>query len=664
MMNAHNTKIALLLAAGAMSMALTGCGGDDGKEGNPGKPGGEPAGTIQTLNFNFDNALIQDGVTNVEFTVTNEEDKPVVGLQKMRFYAEQLLPQGATGAGNASQWEYLIDETCDVAGKCPGTFVDNKNGSYSYTFAANLKDSTRSTYKADLAQRLVIRNYNTPLLDGTLIPGATAILDYMGDTGAEALYSRKVVATESCNACHNDVQEAGHMTGDVNFCASCHTPGRVSDGKEFNVFIHDIHFNLDDVDNKIKPAFGVGALESCSSCHSESEAAPDWQNWTRIPTAASCGSCHTNVDFAAGKGHSQQSDNSNCIACHNSDWTETLHTSGSSDKKALISQYGIDVTSTINADTQAATVSIQLVDAQGNAVDINDVLPMIQRVEVVTNVGPNNVTLGYSGKDSINAIKNGVVDAKATIEAGKLVYTTSKDLKLGLNGNDSDTAFTFVGWAMCSAAGEFVKCDDPAFDGSDVTKYTAMKADLTFATLSGNKPSTRHVDSVNFSTCANCHTAEFEIHKGSHHAGFVMSEQLSHANDANGKAIIGVDACVACHTPDGTYAGGANKGAFEMKLHVVHGQEAVFNDCTQCHNDFNLDAFKVKGALATSSGKYTTPITATCTSCHAPDSIGHGLEKMGAIVNGDKTEANQAAQQETCFYCHKPTVADHTQVKM
>lgn len=34
MMNAQTTKIALLLAASAVTMALTGCGGSDGNDGN------------------------------------------------------------------------------------------------------------------------------------------------------------------------------------------------------------------------------------------------------------------------------------------------------------------------------------------------------------------------------------------------------------------------------------------------------------------------------------------------------------------------------------------------------------------------------------------------------------------------------------------------------
>ncbi|MGI2066696.1 OmcA/MtrC family decaheme c-type cytochrome [Shewanella sp. MF08487] len=656
MMNTHKTKIALLLAASAVTMALTGCGGSDGNSGEPGEPGGEPAGAIKTLNFTFEKAIITDGLPRVDFRVTNEDDMPVVGLQYFKFYAEQLVPQGATGAGNASQWQYLVDETCDLTpkvNKCAGSLVDNKNGSYSYSFSTNLKSSTRATFNSELAQRIVLNNYirgttPAPLPDGTTLPVFTGIFDYVADTGAEATYSRKIVTTASCNTCHEDVINAKHYTSDVNFCASCHTEGKVKPGNEFNVLVHAKHKDLT-----------LGSLDSCQSCHTASDAAPDWGNWSRIPTAATCGSCHSNIDFAAGKGHSQQLDNSNCIACHNSDWTAELHTSKTTEKKAVIAQLGMSAALAAQAD-DTAILTVSLLDKDGNAIDAATVQDKIKRLETVTNVGPNFPIMGYnpspgSGKAKIakDLVKDGALQADVTIVDGKLVFTTPA---LPFGAGDTDTAFTFIGLEMCSTGTSLTAC---TVDSAT----TSMKAELAFGTKSGNAPSMRHVNSVEFATCQGCHGDTFEIHKG-HHSGFVMTEQVSHAKDANGKAIVGVDGCVACHTPDGTYASGANKGALEMKLHVVHGKQGVIKECTQCHNDFNLDAFKVKGALATSAGKYTTPITATCTSCHTPESIGHGLENMGAIVNGDYVQANQAAQSETCFYCHKPTPTDHTQVKM
>ncbi|SUI63001.1 OmcA/MtrC family decaheme c-type cytochrome [Shewanella morhuae] len=656
MMNTHKTKIALLLAASAVTMALTGCGGSDGNSGEPGEPGGEPAGAIKTLNFTFEKAIITDGLPRVDFRVTNEDDMPVVGLQYFKFYAEQLVPQGATGAGNASQWQYLVDETCDLTPqvkKCAGSLVDNKNGSYSYSFSTNLNSSTRAAYNSELAQRIVLNNYirgttPAPLPDGTTLPVFTGIFDYVADTGAEATYSRKIVTTASCNTCHEDVINAKHYTSDVNFCASCHTEGKVKPGNEFNVLVHAKHKDLK-----------LGSLDSCQSCHTASDAAPDWGNWSRIPTAATCGSCHSNIDFAAGKGHSQQLDNSNCIACHNSNWTAEIHTGKTADKKAVIAQLGMSAVLAAQAD-DAAVLTVSILDKDGNAIDAATVQDKIKRLETATNVGPNFPIMGYnpspgSGKAKIakDLILDGALQADVSIVDGKLVFTTPA---LPFGAGDTDTAFTFIGLEMCNTGTTLTACTTDS-------ATTSMKSALAFGTKSGKAPSMRHVNSVEFSTCQGCHSDTFEIHKG-HHSGFVMTEQVSHAKDTNGKAIIGVDACVACHTPDGTYASGANKGAFEMKLHVVHGKQGVIKECTQCHNDFNLDAFKVKGALATSAGKYTTPITATCTSCHTPESIGHGLENMGAIVNGDYVQANQAAQSETCFYCHKPTPTDHTQVKM
>ncbi|QYJ87387.1 OmcA/MtrC family decaheme c-type cytochrome [Shewanella mesophila] len=665
MMNIRNNKFALLLAASAVSMALSGCGGSDGNDGNPGNPGGSAADHIDTLNLDITKVSYDNGVPTINVFATNEEDLPVVGLTKLEVKkAVQLLPQGSTGAGDSAQWQFIGSQKA---------FTDHKNGNYSLTVEVE-------GYNPELTQRFNVIASAATLQDGvTTVPRTEISQDFSGE-GYAPLYTKNIVATASCNTCHGEGQEIYHGYN-VETCISCHTQELAdSRGKPQVAFSHLVH-NVHNDAKMYGPNMELSAetahaivQDNCQACHVQSDDLAEWGNWSRVPTMETCTSCHVNIDFQAGKGHSQQSDNSNCVACHNASWTEEIHSENAIQKKALIDQYGIQTESTIDSTTKAATISIQIVNTAGENVDINDVLPMIQRVEIVTNVGPNNVTLGYGGKDSINAIKNGVVDAKATIQDGKLVYTTTKELMLNTEaGADNETAFTFVGWAMCSEAGKFVKCEDPAFDGGDADKYTAMKADLAFASLSGQTPSMRHVDSVNFTACASCHTPEFEIHKGSHHAGFVMSEQLSHAKDANDMPIIGVDACVACHTPDGTYAGGTNKGALEMKLHVVHGEQGIIKDCAQCHNDFNLDAFKVKGALATKvinpytpsqESLYTTPITATCTSCHTSDSVKAHAESQGAIINGAKDVANDAAQLETCFYCHAPVIEDHTAVKM
>ncbi|QUN07126.1 OmcA/MtrC family decaheme c-type cytochrome [Shewanella yunxiaonensis] len=668
MMNASNSKFALLLAAGALSMTLTGCGGSDGADGaagSDGSAGGSPAMTIDALNFTFYDETITDGVASLRFQVTNQDDQAVVGLQKMRFYALQLLPQGATGVGNATQWQYIVDETCDLASTCPGTFVDKKNGVYTYTFSTNFADTsaTRTTFNAELAQRFMIRAYNTPLPDGTAVPNSNAIVDFTV-SGNEPGYSRKIVATASCNKCHGDVSTAHHSGSynDVNMCASCHTPNRLSNSDDqFSMLIHAKHFTVD-ADGVPQPVYESEALKTCSTCHNDQgDLTPDWGNWSKVPTAQACGSCHSDIDFATGQGHSQQSDNSNCVACHNSEWTEEVHSTDYQNKEAVIAKRGMTATLVAN-DDDSATLTVTLIDANGNALDASSELSKIKRLETITNVGPEFPIMGYNvspGSGVAHVTKDLITDntlqSDVSIVDGKLVYTTPA---LPFGSGDTDTAFTFIGLEMCTSGADLIACTSD----SDTT---SMKAQLAFGTKSGDAPTYRHTDSVSFAACQKCHGDSFQLHKG-HHTGFVLSDQLG--REVNGEMTVGLDGCVACHTPDGTYASGANKGAFEMKLHVVHNEVGVITECTQCHTSFNLDSFKNKGALATAAGEYTTPITAVCTSCHALGSDGlhsqETLESYGAVVNGDYTAANQAAQSETCFYCHKPTAADHTVVNM
>ncbi|QIR14125.1 OmcA/MtrC family decaheme c-type cytochrome [Shewanella aestuarii] len=664
MMNTKYSKIALLLAT-ATSLTLAGCGGDDGKDGKPGNPGTEPADAIQVLNLDVTNVTYDNGTPTVTVFATNQDDLPVIGLQDLGIVAAQLTPMGATGAGNSAQWT----RTARASGT--SSYTDNKNGQYTFTLEL-------SEYNPELTQRLNVYagGVGSTLMDGvTTVPRREIVKDYSGD-GYEAIYTKNIVSHQTCTSCHAEdkpltSRHSNYFTQET--CATCHSSS-MSMEKQWNHLIHNIHNTSKTfVDRYGKEYTGVAAealiQNNCQTCHVESEELSEWNNWSRIPTMETCTSCHTNIDFKAGQGHSQQLDNSNCIACHNASWTEELHTGDFVQKKAFIDMYGMSATLVANKADDAdlsATLTVSILNANGQALDANTLITKIQRLETITNVGPNFPIMGYnpnpeSGlakivKDLVS--KGALVDGVTVNGDGQLQFVFPS---LPFGAGDTDTAFTFIGLEMCNDGVAAIDC-------AEGVATTSMKAELTHGTYSGDAPSYRHVDSVNFSTCQNCHGETFELHKG-HHAGFVMTEQLSHTNNADGQPIIGVDACVACHTPDGTYASGGNKGAFETKLHVVHGEQDIIKDCTQCHNDFNLDAFKVKGALATdnpnySGSLYTTPITATCASCHGFDEIKNHAQSQGAVVNGSYQEANDAAQLETCFFCHAPSIENHGQIKM
>lgn len=668
MMNAKKSKIALLLAASAISMALTGCGGSDGTDGNPGEPGGEPAGTIHKVNLDITKVSYENGSPVVTVFATNEADLPIVGLANLEIKkALQLIPEGATGPGNSANWQGLGSSK---------SYVDNKNGSYTFKFDAF--DSNK-VFNAQLTQRFNVVSAAGTLADGTTVPVAEMVEDFDGQGNAPQ-YTKNIVSHEVCASCHVEGEKIYHQATEVETCISCHTQefadGRGKPHVAFSHLIHNVH-NANKAwgkNNKVPEVAQKIVQDNCQVCHIESDMLTEAKNWSRVPTMEVCSSCHVDIDFAAGKGHSQQLDNSNCIACHNSTWTAELHTAKTADKKAVIAQLGMSATLAAQADN-TAVLTVSILDKDGNAIDAASIQNKIKRLETITNVGPNFPIMGYNPspvtqykKVTKDLVKDGALQADVTIVDGKLVFTTPA---LPFGSGDTDTAFSFIGLEMCNTGTDLTAC-------TANSTTTSMKAELAFGTKSGNAPSMRHVNSVEFATCQNCHGDTFEIHKG-HHAGFVMSEQVSHAKDASGKPIVGVDACVACHTPDGTYSP-ANRGALELKVHKTHADKAyglIGGNCASCHNDFNLDSFKKKGALNTAATAsddvtkpgYSTPIAATCTTCHTVGSqymihTKEQLESYGAVIDGDYTQANQAAQSETCFYCHTPTVADHTQVKM
>ncbi|QBF84127.1 OmcA/MtrC family decaheme c-type cytochrome [Shewanella maritima] len=653
MMKTQYTKIAMLIAAA--SMTLAGCG-SDGNDGENGKPGGEPAEAINVLNLDVTKVTYQDGIPTIEVFATNEEDKPVIGLVDLGIVVAQLTPAHASGPGNAAYWT----RTARASGS--DNYTDHKDGSYTFTVEPD-------GFNAELTQRYNVYagGKDSTLADGkTSVPRREIVEDFDGQ-GYDAKYTKNIVSHETCTACHTESEpltrrHSSYYTQET--CATCHSSS-LSTESQWNHLIHNIHNPnktfTDKYGNEYNGTHAQSLIQdNCQACHVEDENLTEWQNWTQMPTMETCTSCHTGIDFAAGKGHSQQQDNSNCIACHNASWTEEIHTQKFVDAKDFIDQYGMSATLVANKaddNDMSATLSVTIQDANGQALDVTNLVSKLQRVETITNVGPNFPIMGYNPspvtgykKVTKDLVKSGELQADVTIVDGKLTYVIDS---LPFGAGDTDTAFSFIGLEMCNEGGEAVDCGEGIATSS-------MKAELTHGTYSGAEPSFRHIDSVNFDTCQGCHGETFELHKG-YHAGFIMTEQLG--REVDGVMTVGIDGCASCHTPDGTYASGGNQGAIEMKLHSVHGEQAIIQDCAQCHNDFNLDAFKVKGALATAAGQYTTPITATCASCHGFDEIKAHAESQGGLVNTGYQEANDAAQLEFCLGCHKPTIENHTAIQ-
>jgi OmcA/MtrC family decaheme c-type cytochrome len=63
-------------------------------------------------------------------------------------------------------------------------------------------------------------------------------------------------------------------------------------------------------------------VRNCTTCHDESDAnTPQASNWRLVQNTETCGSCHDNIDFAAGDHVGGINDNSTCVQCHGPDST-------------------------------------------------------------------------------------------------------------------------------------------------------------------------------------------------------------------------------------------------------------------------------------------------------------------------------------------------------
>lgn len=655
----------LLATAVVVSSALSACGGSDGNsgdDGDPGRPGGEPAMEVNTLNLEVTNVNYTDGQPVVTVLATNEDDESIVGLQSLQVKQYQLYPQGSdeVAIGDSAKWESNGSQS---------QFVDQGNGYYTFTFAD-------TTPNLNLTQRFNVVAGTSALPDGTAIPAQEISVDFNGD-GAAPQYTKNVVSHEVCAQCHleGELLTFGRHSAytEVETCIACHSETKLT-GKRtsFQHLVHAIHNSETSFVDKKDHLYSGEAAEAligndCRTCHVESAELAEWGNWNRVPTKETCTGCH-NKGYDDNKfpipsaTHIAQKDNSECATCHTPEQISNIHTLSHEQTDAVIGQWGTDVEMAYNAGSDNVSISVTVLDEAGVALDPNAIVSNIERLELTTNVGPNFPIHGY-GYNSFNAVERGELADNVTIVGNTIVAITNVDF--GGEGTDADTAFTFAGLSVCSEGDKIISCEGVATDADGHTldeHFTGMNANLAFTTKSGAEPSKRHTDSVSAKACAECHSDNFEIHKGTHHPGFVMGEQVD----------FGLDGCVSCHTPAGTYAS-TNLGAIEQKLHARHGSEAIIQDCAECHSSFNLGAFANKGAINTgvldggspynpADAAYGTPIAATCGSCHNYDAA---IEHMtgGTFGNGkynaEKSVAQDAVAAENCFICHAPSLENH-----
>ena len=355
-------KSASLAVVFIASAFLFACSGDDGAQGpaGPAGPAGTPGPTgppgpsggtggipidsADKINIEVTNVTVPagGGAPTVELRLTNDLTQGLTGLPAgdIRFALSQLSP-AAPGSGMSSEWQSYVtrssngvpDAQANTERGSEGTFADNGDGTYVYTFAMPLTDYPAGpTFDAGKSHRLGIE------IRGQAPISTNGIYDFVPAGGAP-IFTRAIVDNDTCNACHDVFAFHGGPRVDITYCVTCHNPYSTDEDSgntvDMKVLVHKIHFGENLTNGYTIIGHGGSVhdysevrfpqdVRNCQTCHEESDPnTPDASNWRLVANRGACGTCHDDIDFA-NAGHPGDftfEDDTQCLDCHGPDAT-------------------------------------------------------------------------------------------------------------------------------------------------------------------------------------------------------------------------------------------------------------------------------------------------------------------------------------------------------
>ncbi|OYW09534.1 MAG: hypothetical protein B7X34_06590, partial [Acidobacteriia bacterium 12-62-4] len=270
-----------------------------------------------------------------------------------------------------------------------GVFTKLADGDYRYTFR------TKAPAGFDRTATHTIGVYSSRNLNEFElgVSYASATFNFV-PAGGEVTKVRDVIKTASCNACHTQVSAHGGSRRGVEMCVLCHSPQTVDPDTgntvDMTVMTHKIHMGKELPSVRAGGKYsiiGFGQQETdyshvgfpannrnCAACHmQEGPNAATQATAMYQPTRMACGSCHDDIDFAAGKGHPVQLDDSRCAQCHRPsgqrEWDLSIDGAHTRPEKSQ-NLKGIAIEIIEVRDTnpgQQPSISYRLKDSDGNA---------------------------------------------------------------------------------------------------------------------------------------------------------------------------------------------------------------------------------------------------------------------------------------------------------
>ena len=725
---AHFARLITLLLASALLFACDGSTGpqgppgptgDTGAPGTPG-PSGPPGPSGTTVAYDTAERIFVEvqsvaipaggGAPTVTLRLSNDLGFGLTGLpaSTVGFVLSQLSP-GAS-PGKSSEWQSYTtngrvgDVQAAYESATDGTYTDNGDGTYTYTFASDLDAYPAGpTFDATKTHRLGLEIRTNRVLPGENIPANNSPYDFVPAGGAPT-FTRLIVNNAACNACHDNLAFHGDARFDIEYCVNCHNPYSIDPDTaaepwggtvDMKQMVHKIHFGENLTNGYFIVGYGGRVIDfsdfvfpqdvrNCTTCHQESDpTVPQASNWRTVQNANVCGSCHDDIDFAGGGHVGGINDDAACIECHGDASTVDGGAYRVSEvhkipEAVAAEAFEYEIVSVSNtAAGQAPTVQIRVIDpTNGDApYDINDATGPFQigRASLRVDIAWDNDNFGNvdPNDDLARAPDSGapfapiVIDfttGAAPLADGVFEKTATAAIPTGITG--SGTAFVEgrpyvdvgngpVSIAVTGVGQSFGITDAPPVDRRDINDIGKCNDCHKTLALHGNNRS------GNTELCATCHNPNATDIQQRGVAGTDCDTLL-------GPTEVSIDLKRMVHR---IHAGNVGVCGYQNSAHDYTGvvYPGKLNNCEGCHLEgtyYPVDPTAVLGTTIDTGGDRSilsddtviSPNSAVCSSCHTSDLARNHMVQNGGDFEAGKTETGALVSSgtETCQLCHGP----------
>jgi OmcA/MtrC family decaheme c-type cytochrome len=705
----------------AGTTGATGPAGPAGPPGPTGSSGGVPVSSAEKINAGISAVTVPagGGAPTVSLVLSNDLGQGLTGLPaaNIRFVIAQLTP--GTNGGSSEWQSYVTRSSAGIPNAqattetaTSGTYVDNGDGTYEYTFASALTDYPGGpVYDESKTHRvgIEIRTNSGGFLPEN-IPADNAPVDFL-PTGGQPIFTRLIVDSDTCNACHDNLEMHGEARFDVEYCVQCHNPysldGDTGNTVDMKRLIHNIHSaradyqiigyggSVHDWSNVVWPQ----DIRNCQTCHEESDAnTPEASNYRLVSNRAACGTCHYD-DGVSGNGEHEFAiengihpggfsftDDTQCLGCHGPNGTVRnaegrlvqVPVAHEIREKTAGEAFSLNILSVSNTSQgQFPVITFSVTDPTNGdaAYNIQIDTPFATCAGGASRLAVN---VAWSTTDYANIGSGNLPGTPVSMNPLTACGGTSTDNLDGTFTVTSPTAIPATAFGSLSVAIEGHPAVDVYNDGSP--ERIAVTNAVFYAPITDTNAVPRR-SVVDIQKCDDCHN------------------QLSlHGNNRTDKPEV----CVTCHNPMMTDVNrrsgdpcnstlGPDDVSIDFK-HMIHGIHASgeigipydvcgfgnsvhsfdfvypgrLNNCEGCHiadTYYPVDSsqvfgttFDVNDPAILTDDRVVSPNTAVCSACHIEVlDIEHMKQNGGdfsATKAADGTMISSAI--ETCAVCHGP----------